>query len=117
MIVVNCGGEGGDLFLHPLQLFGVVLMEDVCELVHAVPKASVPSLFVLLGQLDPGLQSDGESGWCGMIGDVFVEYGELTGMLCFMMVELNQFVEGGGGGVCGGLCGYGGGGVCGGCGY
>ena len=80
----------------------------------------------LVGQLDPGLQSDGESGWCGMIGDVFVECSELAGMLCFMMVELNQFVEGGGsgwcgyggGGVCGGWYGYGGGGVCGGwCGY
>ena len=49
---------------------------------------------------------------------MFVEYAELVGMLCFMMVELNQFVEGGGGGVCCGWCGYGGSGVCGGlCGY
>ena len=58
------------MFLHPLQLLGVVFMEDVCELADAILKTSVPSLFVLLGQLDPGLQSDGESGLCGMFGDV-----------------------------------------------
>ena len=48
------GGEREDLFLHPLQLFGVVLMEDDGECGHAVPKNSVPSLFVLWDSLTQG---------------------------------------------------------------
>ena len=57
---------------------------------------------MLLGQLDPGLHGDGEAGGCCVVGDMFMEESDLTGVLCFLMVEFNQFVVGGDGGVCGG---------------
>ena len=57
---------------------------------------------MLLGQLDPGLHGDGEAGGCFVVGDMFMEESDLAGMLCFLMVEFNQFVVGGDGGVCGG---------------
>ena len=57
---------------------------------------------MLLGQLDPGLHGDGEASWCGVVGDVFMEESDLAGVLCFLMVEFNQFVVGGDGGGCGG---------------
>ena len=56
---------------------------------------------MLLGQLDPGLHGDGEAGGCFVVGDMFMEESDLAGMLCFLMVEFNQFVVGGDGGVCG----------------
>ena len=62
---------------------------------------------MLLGQLDPGLHGDGEAGGCGVVGDVFMEESDLAGVLCFLMVEFNQFVVGGDGGGCGGGCGGG----------
>ena len=44
---------------------------------------------MLLGQLDPGLHGDGEAGWCGVIGDVFLKDVELAGVVLFMVVEFN----------------------------
>ena len=44
---------------------------------------------MLLGQLDPGLHGD------GVVGHVFMEESNLVGVLCFFMVEFNQFVVGG----------------------
>ena len=64
---------------------------------------------MLLRQLDPELHGDGEASGCGVVGDMFMS--DLAGVLCFLMVEFNQFVVGGDGGVCGGGCslGYSGG--------
>ena len=88
----------------------------VCVLVvvrgwHAVLETTVPSQLVLLGLLDPGQHGDGEASGCGVVGDMFMEESDLAGVLCFLMVEFNQFVVGGDGGVCGGGCslGYSGG--------
>lgn len=75
------GGQGGDLFLHPLQLFRVMLVEDGGEVGHAIPESSVPSLFVLWGQLDPGLHVDGEALGCGVVGEVFAKDCDLAGVL------------------------------------
>ncbi len=36
---------------------------------------------MLLGQFDPGLHGDGESCWGGVVGDVFVEEGELASVM------------------------------------
>ena len=65
------------------------IVEDGGECGHAVPETSVPSSLMLLGQLDPELHGDGEAGWCGVIGDVFLKDVELAGVVFFMVVEFN----------------------------
>ena len=99
-------GEGRDSLLYTFQLVGVMLVDDGCELRHAVPETVVPCLLVLWRQLDPGLHVDGESFRCGVVVDVFAEDGGLAGVVGFCALEFNQLVERGGGGIdgcCGGI--------------
>ena len=48
---------------------------------HAVPESSVPFLLVFWGQLNPGLHVDGETFGCGMVFNVFLNDGELAGVV------------------------------------
>ena len=68
---IESSGRRGNLFLNVGQLLLVVGEEGSGEDGHAGPGCRVPSLLVLLGQFNPGLDVDLEVGGGVVVSGVF----------------------------------------------